>query len=184
MPHGVGACSGLVQIQLGLAPIAFYRPPEDLLPALRTNIAGLLIPDPLFSAELPPIGDGTQDDLFADGHGKLLNISAGKFIALMAPDITFLQCTGPDLASPAVQKQVIGQATSAAYIADRKICAVSQCAFPGDLPLVEPHQALFEFLVIAAMCDVNGTDSAIEAAWSNKIRVYCHGSPSWIDLLS
>jgi hypothetical protein len=98
----------LVQIQLGLAPITYYHAPENFLTAFRTNVAGFFILNPFFSTNFSPIGNSPQNDLFADRHGKIVNVWAGKFSALMASGEAFSLGAGPDLALPAMPKSFIG----------------------------------------------------------------------------
>jgi hypothetical protein len=73
----------LVQIQFRFTLIAFYNAPENFIAAFGTKIAGFFIFNPFLSTKLPPIRNGPQYNLFADGHGKIVNVLAGKFIALM-----------------------------------------------------------------------------------------------------
>jgi hypothetical protein len=98
----------LVQIQTRFTLITFNGTPEDSIAALRTNIAGFFVLNPFFSAHLPPIGNSPQNDLFADGHGKIFNILTRKFIALMTSGVTFLSGAGPDLTLSAIHKLFIG----------------------------------------------------------------------------
>src|SRR3990172_2507318 len=94
----------LIQIQLRFTLVTFYNAPYNLIAAFGANIAGFFIFNPFFSANLSPIWNGPQNDLFADSHGKMFNILTGKFITLMASGVAFLSCAGPDLTLPAVHK--------------------------------------------------------------------------------
>jgi hypothetical protein len=102
-----------IQIQGSLALVAFHDPAEHFISTVGAIIAGLLIHDPFFCAELPPVGDGPQYDFFADRHGKILNMTAGKFIAFMAAGIAFILCTLPDAALSAMHEKIVGPAAAA-----------------------------------------------------------------------
>jgi hypothetical protein len=105
-----------VQILFRLALIASHGPPEQFVPAMGTIIPGFFIFNPFRCAELPPVGDGPQDDFFADGHRKILNMGTGKFFALVASGIAFICCAFPDVALLAMHEQVMGQAAAASDI--------------------------------------------------------------------
>jgi hypothetical protein len=94
----------LIQIQLYFTLITFYGAPENFIAAFRTNIAGFFILDPLFSTYLSPVWDRPQDNPFANSHGKILNMLARKFIALMASAVTFFAGAVPDLTLSAMHK--------------------------------------------------------------------------------
>jgi len=94
----------LIQIQTHLTLITSNRAPENFIPALRTNIAGFFILNPFFRTHLSPIRYSPQDNLFAYSHGKIFNILAREFIALVTSSVTFLSCAFPDLALPAVHE--------------------------------------------------------------------------------
>jgi hypothetical protein len=97
----------LVQIQLGFTLIAFYNAPENLIAAFRTDIAGLFILNPLFGTHLSPIRNSPQYNLFADRHGKIIDMLTRKFIAWMTSGMTFLSCAVPDLTLSAMHKPLI-----------------------------------------------------------------------------
>ena len=102
-----------IQIRFRLALIASHGPPEQFGPALGTMVAGFFSFNPFCCAELPAVGDGPQDDFLADGHGKILNIRTGEFIAFVASGITLVCGAFPDVALPAMHEQVMGQAAAA-----------------------------------------------------------------------
>ena len=103
----------LVQIRFRLTLIASLGPPEQFISALGAKVPGFFSFNPFCCAELPPVGDGPQDDFFADGHGKIFNIRTGEFVAFVASGIAPVRCAFPDVALPAMHEQVIGQASAA-----------------------------------------------------------------------
>jgi hypothetical protein len=143
---------------------------------MGTMIAGFFIFNPCCCAELPAVGDGPQDDFFADGHGKVLNIRTGEFIAFVAPGIAFVCCAFPDVALPAMHEQVMGQAAAASDIIRRKPVTVGEGAFTRCLALVKGDQLFFKFLIVVLMGQMDGAHAAIKPAGGNEIRVNgCHG---------
>ncbi len=71
------------------------------MPAFRAGITCVFVDDPFFSAVLPPVGYGAQDDFFTHGHGKVFDVVTGKILALMAAAVSLLQVTGLDGTRPA-----------------------------------------------------------------------------------
>jgi hypothetical protein len=154
----------LIQIQFSQALVALDSASEDLMPALGTNIASFFILDPFFGTDLAPMGDRAQNYFFADGHGKMINVPAWKFIALMTSGVTFFPGAVPDLALPAVHEQYIGQAATAFDVFHGEIFAVGETAFVGYPALIKIDQALLEFVIVIAVGHINGADSAIKTA--------------------
>ena len=93
-----------IQVQFNFAIITSAGTSEKFIFAFRTDIAGFLILDPLFRSNLPPVGYCSQNDLFADGHWKVVYVLAGKVIAFVTSCITFLLRAIPDVALPAVHE--------------------------------------------------------------------------------
>jgi hypothetical protein len=91
----------------------------------------------------------------------------------MTSGVPLLLSAFSDIALSAMHKQLIRQAAAALNILGGKILTVGESPFSGDISLVEIHQPLFEFEVVVPACDINGTDTAVETAGSNKIRIYC-----------
>jgi hypothetical protein len=89
------------------ALITFHRAAKDSVSALRTYISGLFISNPFFGTEFSSIRNSTQNDLLANGHGKIINVIAGKFIALMTPAIPFLHRAFSDLTLAAMHESFI-----------------------------------------------------------------------------
>jgi hypothetical protein len=164
----------LVQIQPRFTLIARHNAPENFIAAFGTIIAGFFILDPFFSPKLPPIRNGPQDNLFADSHGEIVNVPAGKFITLMTSRVALFLGALPDIALPAMHKQVIREAAAALDVCHGKLFTVGEGAFAINVSLVKIHQPFFEFFVVIPICDINGTDAAIKSARGNKIRIYRH----------
>jgi hypothetical protein len=97
----------LVQIQFHFTLITFYSTPENFIAAFGTNIAGLFVSNPFFSTELSSIWDSPENNLLANGHGEIVNVMTGKFIALMTPGVSFLFCAVPDLTLATMHKLFI-----------------------------------------------------------------------------
>ena len=108
-PHSLFCLAGktLVQIQFRFTPVTFDNAPENFIAAFRTKIAGFLILNPFFGTNLSPIRNSTQNNLFANSHGKVVNILTGEFVALMTSGISFVFCAGPDLTLLAMHKLII-----------------------------------------------------------------------------
>jgi hypothetical protein len=166
----------LIKIQFRLALITFDRAPENLVAAFRTDIAGFFILNPFFRPHFPPIGNGPQNNLFANQHGKIFNKTTGEVITLVTAGIAFLLGAGPDLTVPAIHKQIVRQTPLTVDIICGKIFSIGENAFTGNSPFVKAHQPLLKFLIIITMGNINGADTAIKAAGCNKIRIYFHGS--------
>ena len=98
----------LIQIQLNLASIAFHCPSKNSIAAFGAYIAGFFVSNPLVIAELSSIRDSPENNLLSDGHGEIVNIVTGKFIAFMTAGIPFLLCTIPDLTLATMHKPFIG----------------------------------------------------------------------------
>ena len=49
-----------------------------------------------FGAMLPPVGDGAEDDLFPNRHGKLIDVLAGKSRALVTAVVSLRLYAVPD----------------------------------------------------------------------------------------
>jgi ApbE superfamily uncharacterized protein (UPF0280 family) len=96
-----------VQIQLRFTLIAFYSAPENIVAAFRANIAGFLVLNPFFGTNLAPIWNSAQNNPFANSHGKIFNMMARKFVALMTPGESFLFCAIPDPALTTMHKPFI-----------------------------------------------------------------------------
>jgi len=164
----------LIQIQLRFTPITCYSAPEHLIAAFRTDIAGFFIVNKFFGTDLSPIRDGPQNDLFADSHGKVLDMLTRKFIALMASGVALFPSAVPDSTLSAIDKRFIRQAAAALHIIYGKVFAIGEFAFAGNLSPVKINQPLLEFEIIIAVRDIDGTDPAIKTARSNKIWIYRH----------
>lgn len=165
-----------VQRQLRLALIAPHGSPEQFVSAMGTMIAGFFIFNPFCCAELPAVGDGPQDDFLADGHGKILNIRTGEFVALVASGIAFVRDAFPDVALPAMHEQVVGHTAAASDIVRRKLTTVGEGALTGGSPLVKGDQLFFKFLIVVFMGQADGAHAAVKPARGNEIRVNgCHG---------
>ena len=89
------------------ALITFHRAAKNFIAAFGTYIAGLFVSNPFFSPELSSIRDSPKNNLLAHGHGKIVNVLTGKFIALMTPGVSFLFRAIPDLALATMRKLLI-----------------------------------------------------------------------------
>jgi len=154
--------------------VAFHRATKNSIAAIWACIADPFVSNPLFSTELPSIRDSPQNHLLANGHGEILNVVTGEFIALVTPGVSFLFGAVPDRALAAVHKLFIGQAATAPNVFCGQGFAIRERAFAGSFPLVEIYQPLLKFDVIVAVCNVNGTDTAIKTTRRNEIRIYRH----------
>jgi hypothetical protein len=81
---------------------------EKLVAALGAYIPGFFILDPFLRPDFPPVGNGPQNNFFTHTHGKIIDISAGKVIALVTSGVAFLPRAVPDLTPPAMHKPFIG----------------------------------------------------------------------------
>jgi len=70
-------------------------------------IALLLRLHPLIGSQLPPGGNGAEDDPFADGKGEGVNVPAGEIGALVAAHDPFSGGASLDRADAAVEKDVV-----------------------------------------------------------------------------
>jgi hypothetical protein len=163
-----------VQIQFGFASIASHYAPKEYVSAFRADIAVFFILNPFFGTHLPPVRNGPQYHFLTYGHGKVLNIRAGKVNALMTSVIPLLLGAVPDGALPAMHENVIGQATVATNVVYGQILTVGQLAFARDLSLVKAEKPLLEFLILVPVGDVNGANAAVKAARCYKIRIDIH----------
>jgi len=100
--------NGLVQIQLRFAFITSHHATKNSIAAIGTYVAGLFVPNPFFSTELSSIWDSPKNNLLADGHREIVNVLTRKFIALMAPGVSFLFCAFPDVTLATMHKLFIG----------------------------------------------------------------------------
>jgi len=100
-------CIWLVQIQLHFALIAFHRTTKHSVAAFGTYITGIFVSNPFLSTELSSIRDGPENDLFADGHGEIVNVTTGKFPAFMTTGVPLVICAGPDLTLATMHKPFI-----------------------------------------------------------------------------
>jgi hypothetical protein len=88
--------------------ITFNRATKNSIATFGTYIAGLFVSNPFFSTEFSSIRDSPENNLLANGHGEIVNVVTGKFIALMAPGVSFLFCAVPDLTLATMHKLLIG----------------------------------------------------------------------------
>jgi len=93
--------------------ITFHRSAKNFIAALGTYIAGLFVPNPFFSTELSSIRDSPKNNFLAHGHGKIVNVLTGKFIAFMTAGVSFLFRAIPDLALATMHELLIRQAATA-----------------------------------------------------------------------
>jgi hypothetical protein len=77
--------------------VAFYYAPENPIAAFVTYIAGFFISNPFFCTKLSPIRHSSQNNLFANSHREIVNITAGEIRAFMAPSVALPYCAAPDL---------------------------------------------------------------------------------------
>jgi len=164
----------LVQIQLHFALITFHSAAKNLIAAFGTHVAGLFVSNPFFITELSSIWDGPKNNLLANCHGEIVNIVTGKVIALMTPRVAFLSCASPDLTLSAMHELFIRQAATAFNIFYRKVFTIRKCALAGCSSLVKTYQPLLKLNVIVAVCDINGTDTAIKTTRRNQIGICRH----------
>lgn len=99
---------------------------------------------------------------------------AGKFIALMAAGVAALLGAVPDFALLAVHEEIVGQAPLAAYIFYGELLTIGEGSLAGHAALVKVHQALFEFLVVVAVGNMNGTNATVEATGGKEIGIWLH----------
>jgi len=92
-------------------------------------------------------------------------VAAGKIITLMASGVTLFFRALPDIALFAVHEPIVGQASAASNIIRGKIFASGKSTFARHLSFIKAHQTFFEFLIIIAVCNVDGADAAVKAAW-------------------
>ncbi len=165
-----------VQIQFHFALVAFYDTPEKFVAASGTDIAGLLVLNPLFGTLLPPIRDSAENDLFAHGHGEIVNVPARKFIALVTTCVTLFFGAIPDFALLAMHEKLAGHAAVAFDILGCKIFAIGKRALALDISLIKIHQGFLEFFVIITMRDMDGAYTAIKTTRRYIIRIDFHDS--------
>lgn len=123
---------------------------------------GTLVPlffflDPLFSAQLAPRWDGTQNDFLSHWQGKVRDEAAREIAALMAAFIVLFLRTRPNRALPAVFEPFVRQA-----------------AFAHDFfrrTSVHGAQPILEFLVVVPVRHEHPADSAIQSTWSEQFFV-------------
>lgn len=73
-----------IQVQFRFALVTGDNTPENLVSAFGTEIAGFFVFHPLLRADTFSVGNRSQNDLFTNSHGKIVNVPAGKFLALVA----------------------------------------------------------------------------------------------------
>ena len=161
---------------MGLASPAPHCAPKNLVAAFRTCVPRLFVPDPSFSSEFPSIRDRPQNDLFANGHGKAVDVRAGKIIALVTTGAASFFGACPDLALPAMQEKIVRQAPLAVNIFCREVFAVREGAFSWNPSLVQVCQSFLQPEVIVSRCDVDGADAAVQAARRSVCGVCRHSS--------
>ena len=96
----------IFKTDIGVAFVASSRSSESFVSAIRADIAGFLILDPLFRSNFAPVRNCPQNDLLPDGHGEVIDMLTGELIALMASGNPFFLCAVPDAALPAVHEQI------------------------------------------------------------------------------
>jgi hypothetical protein len=79
-------------------------------------MASLFILNPFFGTEFSPVRDGPQNYLFANRHGEIIDMLAGKLITLMATGETLLNCTLSYVALLTMHKLVVGLASAASNV--------------------------------------------------------------------
>jgi hypothetical protein len=147
--------------------ITFDRTTKNLISAFRTDIAGLFIPNPFFSAKLFPVWDRSQYYFFDNRHGEIFDMLAGKVITLMASGVTLVCCALSYVALLAMHKRVIRQASVASDVSGGKIFTVRKKAFAGNFSFIQAHQSFLEFFIIITVGNIDGTDAAIKTTGGN-----------------
>ena len=97
----------LVKIKGSLAFVAPHDTAKNLVTAFGAKIARLFVFNPFFSAEFPPVGNASENNLLSDRHGKVVDMFTWEVVTLMAPRISFFYCAVPDIALLAVHKALI-----------------------------------------------------------------------------
>lgn len=158
----VSTCaSGLVQVQLRLALIAFHGAAENPVAAFGADVAGLFVFNPFLSTKLASIWNRSKDNLLANSHREMIDMAAWKLIAFVAPVVASFCCAVSDLALPAMHEPFIGPAATASNILCGEGFAVWQGTFAGSPSPVQFDQPFLQFDVIVAVGDVNGANAAI-----------------------
>jgi len=101
----------LIQINGNLALITTFCASENGVPAFWADIACFFVAGPFFSAVLPPVGYGAQDDLFTYGNGKVFDVLTGKVITFVTTAVPLLPGAGLDGTRPAEQADSVRQAS-------------------------------------------------------------------------
>lgn len=150
----------LVEVDRLLAAAATLGSTEGRSAAMRAIIALLFLLYPPFSADFPPSGDASQDDLLADGNGEIIDESAGELVTLVASFYIFVKAARLDRADPAVSKDALREAAVAYYV--------------FGFGAVNRSQLLFEFIIVVPARYVDSTDPAIQAAWRCQFLINGH----------
>jgi hypothetical protein len=119
--------------------IAFNSATENLISAFTTGIAGLFITNPFFRAEFSPVWNRSQNYLFADRHGKVIDMPAGKLLTLMTSGVPLLRRTLSYIALVAMHKTIFRQASVASNVSGTKRFTARKRAFAGYFALVKIH---------------------------------------------
>jgi hypothetical protein len=82
--------------------------PKELFPAIGTSVASYLGFHPFFRSHLAPLRHSPQNYLTADWDRKIIDVFAGKCVALVTSFIAPFFGTGSDGAGGAVAKHITG----------------------------------------------------------------------------
>ena len=126
--------------------------------------------DPFFGAELPPIGNGAQDDFFPHGDGKVFDVPTGEVMAFMAAVVAFFPGAGLDGATLAKQADPVRQAAVAFEVIDGNPIEAR------DFFLVHGQEPLQKIVVVVPRGIVNTANTAVETATGQKLFFNFHES--------
>jgi hypothetical protein len=160
---------------LRFALITFHSAAKNLVAACGAYVAGFFVLNPFQVADLSSIGNGPENNLLADGHGKIFDVAAGKFITLMTSGVSLRLRAVPDLTLATMHKLFVRQATLAPDVIRSQAFTVGERSLAGGSALVETRQSFFQFVVLVAIRQVDGAYTAIKTAGRKEFGIYRHG---------
>jgi hypothetical protein len=114
---------------------------------MGTTVPPLFFFHPLFGSQFSPGRDGTQYHLLSLRKGKIIDMDAGKIMALMASLDPFLHDAVLDGTYPAIGEYGVRQTALALELIDAYT--------------IHTSQLLLELQVVIPVCDVHSADTAI-----------------------
>jgi hypothetical protein len=138
---------------------------------MRTRITAFLITDELLGTSLSPLRDGSEYDLFANRDGKILDQLTGKILTLVTALVSLRLRASLDGTVGAVDKWPLRQTTFTVDVFRRELIT------PGQRTLINIDKPFLELYVIVPGRIEDGTDSTVQAARCNKVRIDFHLFP-------